>query len=114
MKELYAKNRDFREYVTRYCKSNGVSVEEALEHALVKEVGKQKESEVSDVTENTRITTVRITEIIKDSDDAIQASMTEEAKQTYKDNLRKNLKEMLNVDDVTVDEIQDFTLELKE
>ena len=81
MKELYAKNRDFREYVTRYCKTYGVSVEEALEHALVKEVGKQKESEVKDVTENTRITTVRITEIVKDSDNVIQASMTEEAKQ---------------------------------
>ena len=114
MRELYEKNRDFREYVNRYSKTQGVSVAEALEHALVKEVGKQKESEVSDVTENTRITTVRITEIVKDSDDVIQAALTEEAKQTYKENLQKTIKEMLNVDDVVVDNVQDFYLEIKE
>ena len=61
--------------------------------------------------ENTRITTVRITEIVKDSEEAINAAMTEEAKQTYAENLQKKLKEALNVDDVIVDNVQDFIFE---
>lgn len=38
MKEYYENNLDFRAYVDRYARTYGVSVEEALEHELVKEV----------------------------------------------------------------------------
>lgn len=34
----YRFNKAFREYVDKYCKTYGVSVEEALEHELVKNV----------------------------------------------------------------------------
>ena len=40
MKEFYEKNADFRDYVDRYCKKTHVSVDEALEHDLIKEVAK--------------------------------------------------------------------------
>lgn len=39
-KNEYQFNRAFREYVDKYCKTYGVSVEEALKHELVKEVGR--------------------------------------------------------------------------
>ncbi len=38
MKELYEKNFNFREYVDRYCVQHKVTVDEALTHALVKDV----------------------------------------------------------------------------
>lgn len=41
MKEFYESNADFREYVNRYCNCYDLSVEEALLHALVKEVARQ-------------------------------------------------------------------------
>lgn len=41
MHDLYEKNKDFKGYVDRYCRTYGVSVEEALEHKLVQDVGKQ-------------------------------------------------------------------------
>lgn len=40
MNELYESNADFRECVNRYCKTYNLTVEEALQHALVKEVAK--------------------------------------------------------------------------
>ena len=39
MKELYESNLSFREYVDKYCDSYGITVEEALEHEVVKQVG---------------------------------------------------------------------------
>lgn len=41
MQDLYENNNDFKRYVDRYCRTYGLSVEEALEHNLVQEVGKQ-------------------------------------------------------------------------
>lgn len=41
MQDLYKQNADFRDFVNKYCKCNNVTVEEALEHKLVQEVGKQ-------------------------------------------------------------------------
>ena len=38
MIELYLSNRDFKAYVDRYCKTYSVSVEQALQHAIVKHV----------------------------------------------------------------------------
>lgn len=34
--ELYETNADFRGYVDRYAEHNGISTEEALEHAMVR------------------------------------------------------------------------------
>lgn len=39
-KVLYDNNKDFKRYVDRYANQRRLSVEEALRHALVKEVGK--------------------------------------------------------------------------
>jgi hypothetical protein len=36
LKEMYETNADFRRYVDRYARHNGISTEEALEHAMVK------------------------------------------------------------------------------
>lgn len=36
---LYETNQDFKEYVDRYCMKHKITVEEALTHELVKEVG---------------------------------------------------------------------------
>ena len=50
MQELYENNSDFRGYVNRYCRTYRISVEEALEHKLVQEVGEQyKEQEGMEV-----------------------------------------------------------------
>lgn len=38
--ELYNTNQDFKDYVDRYCNTYKVTVDEALTHALVQEVGK--------------------------------------------------------------------------
>ena len=40
MNNLYETNSDFKEYVDRYSKCRRISVEEALEHELVKEYGR--------------------------------------------------------------------------
>lgn len=45
MKELYEKNYDFKEYVDKYCKKNNISIEEALEHYIVKDVAKYYEAD---------------------------------------------------------------------
>lgn len=38
MNELYKNNKDFREYVDKYCAKHGVTVEEAFTHDIVKAV----------------------------------------------------------------------------
>lgn len=38
MRKQYNENSDFKEYVDRYCKKHKCTVDEALTHALVKEV----------------------------------------------------------------------------
>lgn len=38
VKEFYNSNADFKAYVDKYCKKHKYTVEEALEHALVKDV----------------------------------------------------------------------------
>lgn len=40
MKELYREDADFKRYVDRYCQSKVLTVGEALQLALVKEVGR--------------------------------------------------------------------------
>lgn len=49
MNELYNTNADFKRYVDRYCKKHtegrSISVEEALEHELVKQVAEQYREE---------------------------------------------------------------------
>lgn len=37
--ELYRKNKDFREYVDRYCMARNIPATEALKHKIVQEVG---------------------------------------------------------------------------
>lgn len=38
MREFYDRNADFKRYVDRYCNQYGLTVEEAMEHELVKQV----------------------------------------------------------------------------
>lgn len=38
MEEFYNNNSDFKRYVDKYCKQYGLSVEEALQHEIVKQV----------------------------------------------------------------------------
>ena len=50
MMEFYNHNEDFKMYVDRYCNQYGLTVDEALEHELVKQVAEQyrEEEEVRD------------------------------------------------------------------
>ena len=41
MREFYNHNEDFKMYVDRYCNQYGLTVEEALEHEIVKSVAAQ-------------------------------------------------------------------------
>ena len=41
MREFYDRNADFKMYVDRYCNQYGLTVDEALEHELVKQVAAQ-------------------------------------------------------------------------
>lgn len=41
MREFYNHNEDFKMYVDRYCNQYGLTVEEALEHEIVKQVAAQ-------------------------------------------------------------------------
>lgn len=41
MKEFYNSNPDFKDYIDKYCKQYKCTVEEALEHKLVKGVYEQ-------------------------------------------------------------------------
>ena len=38
MREFYDRNADFKMYVDRYCNQYGLSVDEALEHEIVRQV----------------------------------------------------------------------------
>lgn len=50
--DLYATNADFKRYVDRYCNTYRVSVEDALQHYLVRMAGKMyKEQENGGKTE---------------------------------------------------------------
>ncbi len=64
--------------------------------------------------EVTRITTLRITEIVRDTDKVINAVTTEESKQDYKEELQALVKSKLGVDDVVIDNVQDFIMDVKE
>ena len=39
--ETYKNNKNFRQYVDKYCKEYGLTVAEALQHSIVREVEKQ-------------------------------------------------------------------------
>ena len=41
MREFYNHNEDFKMYVDSYCNQYGLTVEEALEHEIVKQVAAQ-------------------------------------------------------------------------
>ena len=41
LKEFYNRNADFKRYVDRYCNQYGLTVDEALEHEIVKHVAAQ-------------------------------------------------------------------------
>ena len=41
MREFYDRNADFKRYVDRYCKTYRLTVDEALEHEIVKRVAAQ-------------------------------------------------------------------------
>ena len=45
MRKFYNTNADFKRYVDRYCKQYGLTVDEALEHELVKSVAVQYREE---------------------------------------------------------------------
>ena len=40
MKEFYTNDANFRDFVDGYCKKHKISVDEALQHAIVREVAK--------------------------------------------------------------------------
>jgi hypothetical protein len=46
MEDFYYRNEDFKLYVDKYCKSYGISKEEAFTHKLVQEVKEQYEGMV--------------------------------------------------------------------
>lgn len=49
MQEFYESNRDFRDYVEKFRKDHNLTVEEALEHASVREAAKYyREKEIED------------------------------------------------------------------
>ena len=39
--ETYNNNKNFRQYVNKYCKEYGLTVAEALQHSIVREVEEQ-------------------------------------------------------------------------
>ena len=45
MYDFYDRNADFKTYVDRYCKQYGLTVDEALEHEIVKQVAAQYREE---------------------------------------------------------------------
>lgn len=48
----YYENRDFVDYVDKYCRTYGISKEEALQHALVKEYGEYCKEKMSIIPPN--------------------------------------------------------------
>lgn len=64
--------------------------------------------------ENTRITTIQITEVERISDKMTDYIASDEAKAIYKNNMELSLKKMLGVDDVKVTNVQDFIQDVEE
>lgn len=53
MNEFYNSNADFKRYIDRYCKTHGLTVEEALEHELVRQAAAQyREKEEAEVEQS--------------------------------------------------------------
>lgn len=50
MQELYENNKDFKRYVDLYCRRYDLSVEDALKHKVVQDVGRyyQEEAEAEE------------------------------------------------------------------
>lgn len=46
MEEFYNNNSDFKRYVDKYCKQYGYTVEEALQHEIIRQVYLQYSSEI--------------------------------------------------------------------
>ena len=44
IEELYSQSADFKRYVDKYCNDYGYTTQEALKHALVREVAKEYSS----------------------------------------------------------------------
>ena len=40
MERLYKQNKDFRDYVDKYCRKHDKTVDEVIKHELVREYGK--------------------------------------------------------------------------
>ena len=51
MREFYDRNADFKRYVDRYCKQYGLTVDEALEHEIVKSVAEQYREKEESIVE---------------------------------------------------------------
>ena len=69
---------------------------------------------VKSMKENTRITTIQITEVERISDKMTDYIASDEAKAIYKNNMELSLKKMLGVDDVKVTNVQDFIQDVEE
>ena len=69
---------------------------------------------VKGMKENTRITTIQITEVERISDKMTDYIVSDEAKAIYKNNMELSLKKMLGVDDVKVTNVQDFIQDVEE
>lgn len=49
--DLYAENEDFKRYVDRYCTKHRVSVDEALQHYLVRMAGRTYKEQMDNKVE---------------------------------------------------------------
>ena len=47
MKKQYDEYEDFKEYVNKYCKDHGCTVDEAFTHAVVREVSESYKNKAS-------------------------------------------------------------------
>ena len=49
--ETYNNNKNFRQYVNKYCKEYGLTVAEALKHSIVREVEEQYKKNAASVAD---------------------------------------------------------------
>lgn len=49
--ETYNNNKNFRQYVNKYCKEYGLTVAEALQHSIVREVEEQYKKNAASVAD---------------------------------------------------------------
>ena len=49
--ETYNNNKNFRQYVNKYCKEYGLTVAEALQHSIVREVEEQHKKNAASVAD---------------------------------------------------------------